>query len=254
MIAPGGDRPVTTRLNRYLAARGVASRRGADELAVAGRVRVNGVPAPPGSLVDERSDAVTVDGRPVPAALPRRTILLNKPRGVLSTRHDPRGRPTVLDLVDDPAGLFPVGRLDADSRGLLLLTTDGELALRLTHPRHGVAKRYRVTVHGRAGDRALRTVESGVDLEDGPARALSARRVGTSGGSDVVDVVMTEGRNREVRRLLGAAGLRVDDLQRVALGPLELGRLREGTSRPLRPAEARAVYEAAGLGPGAGAR
>jgi 23S rRNA pseudouridine2605 synthase len=240
-------RAEVTRLNRYLAARGVASRRGADALVVAGRVRVNGRAAQPGQLVDEQRDSVTVDGRPVPPPLVRRTLVVNKPRGVVSTRRDPQGRPTVLDLVDDPQGLFPVGRLDADSRGLLLLTTDGELAVRLTHPRHGVVKRYRVTAHGHVPDRALRAMERGLELDDGPARAVSARRVGMHAGSDVVEVAMAEGRKREVRRLCSAAGVTVADLQRVAIGPLELGRLHEGTSRPLRPAEARRLYEAAGL-------
>ena len=238
-----------TRLNRYLAARGVASRRGADAMALAGRVTVNGRPAEPGQLVDERNDVVTVDGRAVPQPVARRTLLVNKPRGVVSTRRDPQGRATVLDLVDDPAGLFPVGRLDADSRGLLLLTTDGELALRLTHPRHGVVKRYRITGHGHVRDRALRALEHGVELDDGPARALSARRAGVHCGDDVIELEMAEGRRREVRRLCAATGIAVVDLQRVAVGPVELGRLHEGTSRPLRPAEVRRLYAAAGLAP-----
>ena len=245
---PPASRPGGTRLNRYLAARGIASRRGADALVLAGRVSVNGRPAQPGQLVEEW-DAVTLDGRPVPPPVGRRTLLVNKPRGVVSTRRDPQGRPTVLDLVDDPSGLFPVGRLDADSRGLLLLTTDGELALRLTHPRHGVVKRYRVTARGHVPDRALRALERGIELDDGLARAVRARRAGVHAGDDVVEVAMAEGRKREVRRLFAAAGIAVGDLQRVAIGPLELGRLHEGASRPLRPAEARVLYAAAGLDP-----
>jgi 23S rRNA pseudouridine2605 synthase len=235
------------RLNRYLAARGIASRRGADELALEGRVTVNGVPAAPGTLVDDARDEVRVDGRSVPRPLARRTLLVNKPLGVVSTRSDPQGRPTILDLVDDPAGLFPVGRLDIDSRGLLLLTTDGELALRLTHPRHGVTKRYHVTVRGHAPERSLRAMERGVELQDGPARVLSARTVGAHAGQDVVELVMAEGRKREVRRMCAAVGLTVVDLQRVAIGPVQLGRLHEGTSRPLRPTEERELYAAAGI-------
>lgn len=238
-----------TRLNRYLAARGVASRRGADALVIAGRVSVNGRAAQPGQVVDEMRDSVTIDGRPVPLPLPLRTLIVNKPRGVVSTRRDPQGRPTVLDLVDDPAGLFPVGRLDVDSRGLLLLTTDGDLALRLTHPRHGIVKRYRVTAHGHVPDRVLRAMKHGLELDDGPARAVGARRVDVRHGDDIVEIAMAEGRKREVRRLCSAAGVTVADLQRVAIGPLELGRLREGTSRPLRPAEARQLYAAVGLAP-----
>ena len=235
------------RLNRYLAGRGLASRRGADALIDAGRVAVNGRVARLGQVVDPVGDEVAVDGRPVPAEVPHRTLLLNKPVGVVSTRRDPAGRPTVLDLVEDPTGLFPVGRLDADSRGLLLLTTDGELALRLTHPRHGVRKRYRVRVRGRAGPAALRTLTVGVALDDGPARALTALLVEERQGDSLLEVEMGEGRRREVRRLCAAAGLAVTDLQRVGLGPLRLGRLAEGASRRLRPAEEAALRAAVGL-------
>ena len=150
--------PAPQRLNRYLAGRGVASRRGADLLIEAGRVAVNGRRAALGMLVDPVRDGVAVDGRPVPSELEYRTLMLNKPVGVVSTRSDPGGRPTVLDLVEDSAGLFPVGRLDTDSRGLLLLTTDGDLALRLTHPRYGIRKRYAVAVRGRVPRAALRTL------------------------------------------------------------------------------------------------
>jgi pseudouridine synthase len=235
------------RLNRYLAGRGVASRRGADLLIEAGRVAVNGRTAALGTLVDPLHDGVAVDGRPVPPELARRTLMLNKPVGVVSTRHDPGGRPTVLDLVEDATGLYPVGRLDTDSRGLLLLTTDGDLAFRLTHPRHGVRKRYLVTVRGRAAAAALKTLVAGVQLEDGPARALSATRAGEKRGDSLIEVEMGEGRRREVRRLCAAVGLVVTDLERVGFGPLQLGRLAEGTCRRLRPPEELALRDAVGL-------
>lgn len=235
------------RLNRHLAGHGVASRRGADELIAAGRVAVNGRPAQPGVIVDPLVDRVTVDGRDLPAPPRRRTLMLNKPRGVVSTRSDPQGRPTVLDLVDDPHGLVPVGRLDADSRGLILLTTDGALVDRLTHPRFGIAKRYRVVTRGRVGDRALRALERGVELEDGLARPLAVRALDPVSGHDAIEVVMGEGRKREVRRLCAAVGLVVVDLLRTAVGPIELGRLHEGTARPLKPVEERELYGAAGL-------
>jgi len=237
------------RLNRYLARHGVASRRGADALIEQGRVQLNGAPTRPGTMVDPAADRVTVDGSPVGEALPLRTLVLNKPKGVVSTRSDPQGRPTVLDLVDDPRGLYPVGRLDSDSRGLLLLTSDGELALRVTHPRHGITKRYRATVTPHATSHALRQITAGVALSDGPARALEARLAGQDRYGDVVEVLMAEGRKREVRRLFAAVGLRVVDLTRTDVGPISLGRLREGHARPLSHAEEQRLYEAVGLTP-----
>jgi pseudouridine synthase len=239
--------PAPQRLNRYLAGRGVASRRGADLLIEAGRVAVNGRRAALGMLVDPVRDGVAVDGRPVPPELEYRTLMLNKPVGVVSTRSDPGGRPTVLDLVEDSAGLFPVGRLDTDSRGLLLLTTDGDLALRLTHPRYGIRKHYAVAVRGRVPRAALRTLLAGVRLDDGPARALAAVVTGDHRDGTLLELEMGEGRRREVRRLCAAAGLVVTDLQRVGFGPLRLGRLAEGTSRRLRPAEEAELRAATGL-------
>jgi pseudouridine synthase len=243
VVAP----PERVRVNRYLSARGVASRRTADALVEAGRVQVNGRRIVPGTMVDPQRDAVTVDGHVLPPEERRRTVMLNKPAGVVSTSRDPRGRPTVLDLVDRPRGLFPVGRLDTPSRGLLLLSNDGSLAIRLTHPRHGVLKRYRVTVRGRAGERAIRALRHGVELEDGFARAVEAHLVEHGREGDVVELTMAEGRNREVRRLCMAVGMPVVDLVRIAIGPLHLGRLREGMARSITAAEAQRLYEAVGL-------
>lgn len=250
MIAAPRPPAVAERLNHYLARHGVASRRGADALIEQGRVQLNGRPTRLGTLVEPAADHVTVDGRPIGEPVPLRTLVLNKPTGVVSTRRDPQGRPTVLDLVDDPRGLSPVGRLDSDSRGLLLLSSDGDLALRVTHPRHGITKRYRATVTPHATTAALRRITGGVALDDGDARALEAHLAGQDRrGNDVVEVVMAEGRKREVRRLFAAAGLRVVDLVRVAVGPVRLGRLKEGHARPLTHAEERALYEAVGLPP-----
>ena len=236
------------RLNRYLARHGVASRRAADRLVESGRVEINGRRAALGTLV-AAADTVTIDGRPVGDAVELRTLILNKPLGVVSTRSDPQGRPTVLDLAGDPRGLYPVGRLDTDSRGLLLLTSDGDLALRLTHPRYGITKRYRATVDGHAGAAVLKRLTDGITLDDGPARALDAHHAGVVHGREVVEVTMAEGRKREVRRLFAATGLRVLDLCRVAVGPVALGHLREGQARPLTAAEQRALYAAVDLTP-----
>jgi 23S rRNA pseudouridine2605 synthase len=232
------------RLNRFLARRGVASRRGADALIASGRVTVNGDVSPLGVIVDPSRDRVCVDGYRIPAKAVAVTIVLNKPVGVVTTRSDPYQRRTVMDLIEPVPGLVPVGRLDADSRGLLVMTTDGDLAHAVSHPRHGVTKRYVATLHAPVSAEQLAQIVAGVELEDGTARALSAKR----GGSDSsVEVVMAEGRKREVRRLFAAVGLEVRDLVRIAVGPLLLGDLAEGAARELRPAELSSLRAAAGL-------
>lgn len=234
--APDGER-----LNRFLARRGVASRRAADEIIAAGRVRVDGRPATVGARVGSDS-RVVVDGRPVLSAEPaHRTLALNKPPGVITTMRDPQGRPTVRGLVPDLPGLVPVGRLDADSRGLLLLTSDGELAHRIAHPRHGLSKVYRVTPERRFTRDQLAAILAGVVLDDGPARALAARRVP---GSTAVELEMGEGRKRVVRRLVAAVGNGVADLCRVAIGPVQLGTLEEGAVRWVEGAELAALLGA----------
>jgi 23S rRNA pseudouridine2605 synthase len=232
------------RLNRFLARRGVASRRGADELIADGRVTINGKLSRLGAVVDPSVDRVSVDGRRIPARAVSVTIVLNKPVGVVTTRSDPYQRRTVMDLIEPIPGLVPVGRLDADSRGLLVLTTDGDLAHAVSHPRHGVTKRYLATLDRAVSAEQLAQLTAGVDLEDGPARAIAAR---PADSDSVVEVVMAEGRKREVRRLFAAIGYEVRDLVRVAVGPLELGALAEGEARTLRPAELSSLREAAGM-------
>ncbi|MBJ7610212.1 MAG: rRNA pseudouridine synthase [Candidatus Dormibacteraeota bacterium] len=230
------------RLNRFLARRGVASRRAADELIAAGRVNVNGNPAAVGARVDIDADVVSLDGEPLRAILPAAvTLVLNKPVGVITTMNDPQGRPTVRELVAAIPGLVPVGRLDADSRGLLLLTNDGELAHRVAHPRHGLHKTYRVTPAAPLTDGQVAAMIAGVVLDDGPAAAVEVRAVPRSA---MVDVVMAQGRKRVVRRLVSAVGNEVVDLCRTAVGPIHLDGLEEGGSRVLDDAEVDALRAA----------
>ena len=223
------------RLAKRLAHAGVASRRAAEQIIAAGRVSVGGeLVTDPARDVSE-GDEVTVDGRAIGGAERRVVYALNKPVGVLSTARDTHGRPTVTSLIDARGlRLYPVGRLDADSSGLILLTNDGELANRLTHPRYKVAKTYRVKVaHGPVGERALRELREGVQLDDGPAKATRVRALGRDG----LELTIAEGRNRQVRRMCEAVGHPVVTLTRVAFGALRLGALRPGEHRQLSAAE-----------------
>jgi len=214
------------RLNAYLARAGVASRRGADDLIKAGRVTVNGEPGRLNTFVS-RGDAVALDGEPV-AAQRLAYVLLHKPGGTVTTARDPQGRPTVVDVVDLPERVVPVGRLDADTTGALLLTNDGPLAHRLAHPRYGVEKVYEVEVEGEPGPDALRQLEKGVDLDDGRTAPARARLIGPS----VIELALHEGRNRQVKRMCTAVGHPVRRLHRsryagLTLEGLEPGRWRE---------------------------
>jgi 23S rRNA pseudouridine2605 synthase len=223
------------RLAKYLAHAGVASRRAAEEIVRAGRVTVDGeVVDDPARDVDE-TRAVTVDGRRVAGAEERVVWLVHKPRGVVSTARDTHGRRTVVDLVDaGGARLYPVGRLDADSSGLILLTNDGDLANALTHPRYEVPKTYRVRVaRAPVSDRAVRRLREGVQLEDGMTAPARVRRA----GPDVLEITIHEGRNRQVRRMCEAVGHRVVALERIAFGPLRLGDLPPGAARRLTGSE-----------------
>jgi pseudouridine synthase len=230
------------RLNAYLARAGVASRRGADALIAEGRVTVNGSVAALGTLVGE-GDAVALDGRGVGAAEPLRHVLLHKPRGVVTTARDPGGRPTVVDLVGCDVRVVPVGRLDVNTSGALLLTNDGALAYRLSHPRFGVEKTYVARVEGEPSDAALRRLADGVQLEDGTTAPARVRRLGPGR----VELTLHEGRNRQVRRMLEAVGHPVRDLRRTRYAGLDPGGLAPGEWRFLTRAELDALRRLAGL-------
>ena len=226
-----------TRLQRFLARSGIDSRRNCEQLIRDGRVTVNGRTARLGEAVLPGIDVVRLDGRPVGTQPPARlTVALNKPAGVVTTcrRGREQGTP-VTALVEAGTRLFPVGRLDRDSEGLLLLTNDGDLALRLTHPRYGKEKEYEVVLDRSCPDSAARQLRQGVRLSDGPARARRLVRL----GDNRLRVVLGEGRNRQLRRMCEAVGLKVVRLRRVRIGGLRLGSLRPGQWRPLSDAEVR---------------
>ena len=226
------------RLAKYLAHGGVASRRAAEEMVAAGRVTVGGeVVTDPARDVDERT-RVEVDGRAVEPE-PREVWALNKPAGVVSTAREPGRRRAVTELVGSDRRLYPVGRLDADSTGLILLTNDGALANRLTHPRYGVAKTYRVELRRPPADRELDALRRGVRLEDGPTAPARVER----GGEREIEITIREGRKRQVKRMAEAIENEVVSLRRVRIGPLELGELGPGEARRLREDEVRALWE-----------
>jgi 23S rRNA pseudouridine2605 synthase len=219
------------RLNAYLARAGVASRRKADELIKAGRVTVNGEPGQLNTFVEKR-DRVEVDGKRV-AAQKLVYVLLNKPAGTVTTASDPQGRPTVVEFVDVPERVVPVGRLDADTTGALLLTNDGPLAHRLAHPRYGVEKVYVADVAGRPDASALRALSEGVELDDGVTAPATALCLAPS----TVELTLHEGRNRQVRRMLEAVGHPVRHLHRSVYAGLTLEGLEPGQWRELEPSE-----------------
>ena len=230
------------RLAKFLAHAGVASRRGAEQLIADGRVTVGGtIVRDPARDVDTTSE-VAFDGEPIKGAEPRVVYALHKPAGVVSTASDTHGRRTVVDFVPKERRLYPVGRLDAESTGLILLTNDGELANRLTHPRYEVPKTYRATLAGPAlTDRALRALREGVQLEDGMTAPAKARRL----TPHQLELTIYEGRNRQVRRMCEAIRRPVRQLVRIRFGPLELGDLRPGRARRLTAPETRALADAA---------
>jgi 23S rRNA pseudouridine2605 synthase len=239
------------RLQKVLAAAGLGSRRACEELIAAGRVTVDGVVAELGARADPQTSVIHIDGDRVTVRDDLVYLALNKPRGVLSAMSDSRGRRTVGDLVGDrPERLFHVGRLDADSEGLLLLTNDGELAHRLMHPSFGVTKTYLATVPAPISKQVGRQLRAGVVLEDGPVAVDAFRVVQSSGPLAIVEVVLHEGRKHIVRRLLAEVGHPVSRLVRTRIGPVHLGGQRAGTLRPLTRTELSDLYRLAESAPG----
>ncbi|MEX0831103.1 MAG: pseudouridine synthase [Nitriliruptoraceae bacterium] len=236
------------RLQKVMAAAGIASRRASEELIAQGRVSVNGTVAQLGDKADVDRDVVELDGERINVDPERVYVMLNKPRGVITTADDPQGRPTVMDLINLPMRLFSVGRLDQDTEGLLLLTNDGDLAHSLMHPSFEVERVYVALVPGPVRKRALAQMREGVELDDGIARAKRVRVLEAERGKALVELVMTEGRKREVRRMLGALGLTVERLARVAYGEVELGDLRQGKWRFLTQQEIGRLHASATVG------
>jgi 23S rRNA pseudouridine2605 synthase len=234
---------VPVRLNRFLAAAGLGSRRGVERLIAQGRVTVNGAPAGIGDSV-AAGDDVRVDGQPV-AAQPSRWVLLHKPAGVVTTARDPQGRPTVVELVPSAERLFPVGRLDRDTTGALLLTNDGELAHRLMHPSHGIEKVYVADVQGQPGPDVLERLRRGVELDDGVTAPAEASLLAPSR----IQLKLHEGRNRQVRRMCEAVGHPVVHLHRSGYAGLTLAGLAGGQWRELTSGEIEALRAAVSLLP-----
>jgi 23S rRNA pseudouridine2605 synthase len=235
------------RLQRSLARAGFGSRRACEELIAAGRVEINGRVATLGDRLDPAMDQVRVDGSKVNVNPELRTFALHKPRGVTTTMRDPHAERDLGGFLPKGVHVFPVGRLDRDTEGLLLLTNDGSLAHRLTHPRYAIEKEYLAEVDRPPSHRQLARLRRGVELDDGIARAVDARSAGSAAGRGGVRLVMVEGRKREVRRMLDAVELPVRRLVRVRVGPIRLGKLRPGDVHELEPEDVRALFRATGL-------
>jgi len=246
---PELDKDGLVRLQKLLAQSGVASRRKCEELMLEGHVEVDGeVVTRLGTKVDPRTAVIRVDGRRLPPVSPNVYLVLNKPRGVVSTMSDPEGRRTLSDFVADrPERLFHVGRLDTDTEGLILLTNDGDFAHRMAHPSYEMDKTYVAEVAGEVTKATVREVLDGVTLEDGPVEVSSFRVVSSHGGKSIVELVIHEGRNRIVRRLLDSVGHPVKRLTRTAIGPVRLSGLRGGQMRELTRDELGTLLDAARL-------
>jgi len=236
------------RLQKILSAAGVASRRASEQLILEGRVTVNGETIRElGTKADPEKDAIKVDGRRIKTDITKRYIALYKPKGYVTTRKDPEGRRTVMDLIDDSHYIYPVGRLDYDTEGLVLMTSDGDLAARLMHPRHEVDKEYEVIVLGVPDARAIEKLKKGVYIEGGrtsPAKVHVGTTVKGARPTTRLNITIHEGRNRQIRKMCSTVGLPVRDLRRVRMGPITLGRLKPGQWRDLTPQEIRALAKA----------
>jgi 23S rRNA pseudouridine2605 synthase len=238
------------RLPRILARAGLGSRRACEKLIAEGHVTVDGaVATDPGRQVDLQHNLVRVDGRILRLSAEHRYVLLNKPAGYLTAKRDDFGRATVMELLPEEwrAFIFPVGRLDKDTTGLLLLTSDGDLAHRCLHPTFHFPKTYRATVAGIPHESALRRLRGGVELDDGMTAPAEVWLRENRGATAVLEITLREGRNRQVRRMCLAVGHRVQELERLRMGPLELGKLPRGEYRELTPAEVRSLREACDL-------
>jgi len=238
------------RLQKVMANAGIASRRKCEEYILAGRVKVNGQTIRVlGTKADAFKDKIEVDDKPLGFSHERVYILVNKPAGYLTTVKDPFGRAIVFDLLDRPhPRVFPVGRLDRDSEGVLLLTNDGELAYRMTHPTFGLKRTYRVVVRGHPEGNVLKCLRQGIILEDGLTALAEVKLLERHRDNSVLEIVIKEGRKRQVRRMFEKAGHPVINLRRLSLGPIGLGSLGSGKSRPLSSEEIRALQEAVGIG------
>lgn len=224
------------RLNKYLSQQGLASRRQADTLISQGKVLVNDQPAKLGTTIDPDKDTVKFLGKVVASNKPElETYLVYKPLGYVSTTSDPQGRPTVTSLVKSSTRLYPIGRLDQDSEGLILLTNDGDLAYRLTHPKHHVPKTYHALVTGNVTPTKLNRLRRGVMLKDGRTAPAQIEVIRPQGNKSLLSITIFEGRNRQIRRMFSTQKLEVEKLKRVAIGELELGDLKPGNSKKLDP-------------------
>jgi len=231
--------PSRERLQKFMAAAGLGSRRRCESIIEAGRVKVNDQVASLGDRVDPERDLVTVDDIPLDLDVEKSYFLLNKPSGYITTVKDYRKRPTVMDLIHEEGRLFPVGRLDKDTRGLLLITNDGYLAQRLTHPSHGVEKTYTIEAEGYLTQQGLARLRKGVKLEEGKTAPAKVKVLAKKGDRCILEMTIHEGKKRQIRRMSAAVGLKVTGLIRTRLGPLDLKGLEEGSYRPLTPEEVR---------------
>lgn len=235
------------RLQKFMADCGVASRRKSEELIEAGKVKVNGHTARIGDKIDPKKELVTVGGKKINKVDKLYYIMLNKPRGYLTTVSDEFGRKTVMDLVDIKARVYPVGRLDKDSEGLLLLTNDGAFANLLTHPKHSFAKVYRVTVRPAVSDEILDELRNGIEIDGRKTAPCDVSVITEEEGRVVLEFILREGRNRQIRKMCEAVGLEVARLKRVAIGPVKLGMLQTGKSRQLTDNEIKKLIRSSSL-------